>query len=523
MRLTDAAAPTGPSDLDEHRRALRSNVAAVRTIASAVERTLGPKGLDVMLVDRYGDLTISNDGATILGKMDAQHPASRLLIHAAQAQDEEVGDGTTSATVLAAALVEEGAARILEGVPVAKILEGLRAGVARAIEWLEQLAVPVNGLDDPLLSAAARIAARSDDRLAALAIQAAGMVPSDKLYGDRAFRLAGCVVAKEGAQDTVFAGLVIDKQRMNRQMPTTVHNARVLVVADALEPEKVDDGALTTEVGYRRHVALRDEFEANIRRLVDLGVNFLAVERSVDEIAEELLTENGVLVLRRLGRRDLAAIAEHCGAKPVMRAGLRRPVEELTNALGTADEVCEDERLGCIIVRGGGGTPAATILVGAGTAEVREERLRIARDAAAAVQAALRGGVVPGGGAAEISAIPTVTQRRNELSGLATYGAEAVLAALRRPLAQMAANAGFNPLEKVAQIVAQQETTRHYTLGLDFETGEPVDMVDMGVVDPAPVRTAALKTAAEIAEAILRIGVVIRMKAADKEAESLEP
>jgi chaperonin GroEL (HSP60 family) len=514
-----SASPGSLSDVDERRRALRSNASAVRTIASAVEGTLGPKGLDVMLVDRYGNVTITNDGSTILGRIDAQHPASRLLIHAARAQDEEVGDGTTTATVLAAALVEAGVAHILQGVPATKVIEGMRAGLQAALEWLGEAAVRVTSLDDPLLSAAAQVSARGNAALAELAVRAASIVPADKLLHDAAFRLGKCVIAHEGAADTVFEGLIIDKERMNRQMPQVVTDARVLVVADALEPEKVDDEALATEAGFRRHTALREEFEASIRGLVDLGVNFVAVERRVDEVAEELLTEAGVMVLRRLGRRDLAAILDHCGAKPIMRSGLRRGAEEIDRALGTAEEIAEDERLGFVSVRGGGGVPAATILVGAGTAEVKDERLRIVHDAASAVQAAAKGGVLPGGGAAEIGALAAVTRHRDELTGMAVYGAEAVLTALRRPLAQIVANAGLNPLEKVAQVVAQQSAAGNHALAIDCDTGAIADMLAAGIVDPAPVKLAALRTAGEIAEAILRIGVVIRMRAPQTGAE----
>jgi len=520
--MSEASPPPPISDIDERRRVLRSNAGAVRTIASAVEGTLGPKGLDVMLVDRYGEVTITNDGSTILGKIDAQHPASRLLIHAAQAQDEEVGDGTTTATVLAAALVEEGVDHILRGVPAMKVVEGMRAGIAAAVEWMNGAAERVEGLADPRLPAAARVSARGEGTPARLAVEAAAIVPQDRLLHDPAFRLGECVVAKEGAEDAVFAGLLIDKERMNRQMPRQLSGARMLVVADALEPEKIDDEALATESGFRRYTALREEFEANVRKLIDLGVNFVAVERGVDEVAEELLTEGGVMVLRRLGRRDIAALVDHCGAKPVMRAGLRRGAEEIAAALGRAEEIAEDERLGYVSIRGGGGSPAATILVGGGTAEVKEERRRIAHDAAAAVQATLRGGLLPGGGAAEMGAIPAVVACRDRLAGMAVYGAEAVIAALRRPLAQIVANAGFNPLEKVAHVAAEQAAKGNAGLAVDCDTGEVVDMPAAGIVDPALVKTAALRTAGEIAEAILKISVVIRMRAAGAEAKETE-
>ncbi|HJN17847.1 MAG TPA: TCP-1/cpn60 chaperonin family protein, partial [Armatimonadota bacterium] len=360
--MADAPHQIPGTDIDDRHGALRSNAAAVRTIASAVEGTLGPKGLDCMLVDPHGDVTITNDGATILGKIDAQHPASRLLIHAAKAQEDEVGDGTTTATVLAAALIEEGLVHVLRGVPPTKVIEGMRVGVEAAILSIGEAALRASDLEDPLLLNAARISARGNEGLARLAADAARMIPEEKLLNDPAFKLARRVVAKEGAEACVFDGLIIEKGRMNRQMPMQAGDAPVLVIADALEPEKLDDEALTTEVGFRRHQALREEFEANVRKLIDLGVKFIAVERRVDEIAEELLTDAGVMVARRMARRDISEILDHCGARALMRAGLRRSPEEIGGYLGHAASISEDERLGHICISGGRGAQAATIL-----------------------------------------------------------------------------------------------------------------------------------------------------------------
>ena len=513
--MADTPGQIPNSDIDERHSALRSNAAAIRTIASAVEGTLGPKGLDCMLVDRFNAVTITNDGAAILGKIDAQHPASRLLIHAAQAQDEAVGDGTTTATVLAAAMVEEGVAHILRGVPPTKVAEGLRAGVDAAVGHMEQTATRVSGLEDPLLLAAARVSARGNDEWASLAAEAARLVPEERLLGDPAFKLSKRVVAKEGADSRVVPGLVIDKERMNRQMPQQVCDAPVLVVADALEPEKLDEEALATEVGFQRHEALRQEFAETVERIIDLGVKLIAVERSVDPAAEALLTDAGAMVLRRMTRRDLAAILEHCGGKAVMRTGLRRDAEEIRAVLGHAECVEEDERLGQTIITGGSGAPTATIVIGAGTAEIRDERLRIAEDAASAVQAVARGGVLPGGGAAEVGAVPAVLEAKSRVNGMATYGVDAVAAALRAPLWQIITNAGFNPLEKGEDVIAAQVATGSRSLAMDCDTGDVVDMLEAGVVDPALVKVSALRTAAEIAEAVLRISIVIRMRDAE--------
>ncbi len=500
------------SEVDEHLAALVGNAAAVAAVASAVEGTLGPKGLNCMLVDRFGDVTITNDGSTILDKIDVSHPASKLLIQVARAQDREVGDGTTTATILASALISAGVDRVRQGVPVAKVVEGIAIGMRVAQEAILQATVEVSGIDDPLLQRAAFIAGREDAEIAGLALRAAAGVPEAQLLSDPAFRLADHTLAKEGAESQVVAGLVIDKEPMNRQMPGEVSPARVLLIDDALEPEVIEEEALRTEAGFQRYMELQSQFKDDLAALVLSGANAVFVRKGVCEPAEEALTGHGILVVRRMLARDLARLAEFTGGAVVKRSGLRRSPEELGQCLGHAEGVVHDRRLEHIRVTGGAAQPAATILVGAATREVREERQRIAQDAACAVQAAARGGVVPGGGAAELYAMRRVQMARQTMSGLAAYGVDCVVEALRRPLAQIVSNAGFNPLEKVEEAIAAGVTHDSAAYAVNCDSGEVVDMIQAGVVDPAPVKTHALRAAREVAEAILRISVVIRKK-----------
>ncbi|RJQ08141.1 MAG: chaperonin [Bacillota bacterium] len=499
------------AEVDEKLAALITNSSAVQAIASAVEGTLGPKGLDAMLVDRFGDVVITNDGITILSKIDTTHPAARMVIGIAKAQEDEVGDGTTTATVMAGTLLGEGVAQVAKGVPVARVIEGLRFGLDKAREAMDALSRPLDGPGDSLLHRVAFIAGREREDIADLVVDAARMVGAEKLR-ERHWKLLDTVVAKVGAENEVFMGVLVDKERLNKQMPREITDARVLVVDDALEPEEIEDEALGTEAGFQRYLELQREFRDNLTKLLALGVNFIVVDRGVDDVAEELLTDQGVMVLRRVSSREVRQVAEHCGARPVKRTTLKREPADLRRYLGSASRVYEDEKLGHVRILGGGGKPMATVLVGAATEEVVDERERIARDAAAAVQAAVRGGVVPGGGAAELAAARHVAQARRSLKGMAGYGVDCVIEALRRPLAQIVANAGFNPLEKVGDALAAQEETGNPSLGIDCDSGDVADMRDLGVVDPTVVKTYALKAAGEIAEAILRINTIIKKR-----------
>ena len=499
------------ADVDERLAALLSNAGAVRAVAASIEGTLGPKGLNCMLVDRFGEVTITNDGSTILEKVEASHPAARMLIRAARAQDDEVGDGTTTAAVLASALLAEGVGQVARGVPVTKVIEGIGIGIRKALEVVESAARPISGWDDPLLWQAAYISGRESADVADLVVRAARLVGEEKLK-DRAFRLADCVVAREGAENEVFTGLIVEKERMNRQMPRAVEDVRVLVIDDALEPEQIEDDALGTESGFARYVQLQNEFRDDVGKLVDLGISLVVAHKAVSDAAEDILTDAGVLVIRRASSKDVARIVEHTGARTIKRTGLWRPPEELRQFVGRCDRVYEDERLEHIRIIGGAGTPAATILVGAATREVKEERERIAEDAASAVQAVFAGGVVPGGGAVEIAASREVSAMRDTIKGMAAYGVDGVAEALKRPLGQIVSNSGFNPLEKVEDVTAAQAVEGKCSLAVNCDTGEVADMIEIGVVDPARVKIQALKAAAEIAEAILRINTIIKCR-----------
>lgn len=495
--------------------ALVTNSNAIQAICSAVEGTLGPKGLNCMLVDRFGDVTVTNDGSTILQKIDVNHPAAKMLINTAQAQDQEVGDGTTTATVVASALISEGVKHVAKGVPVTKILEGMRLGLETASRAFEDIGIRLKGLRDPLLLQAAFIAGRENSDLAGLAVKAGRLLGKEKLL-DPAFKLADSVLAKEGAQNEVLRGIVLNKQRMNRQMPRELKDVKVLIVDDALEPEEIEDDALGTEAGFQKYMELRNQFRAGLEKLVALGVGLVLVDKGVDDLAEGILTDAGVMVVRRVSSKDVAKVVEHTGARTIKRSSLSKPKEELALLLGFASEVYEDERLEQIRLLGGKGKPVATVLVGASTQEIKEERERIARDAASAVQASVRGGIVPGGGAAELAALRQVEAVRNQVKGMAVYGLDCVIEALKKPFTQIVANAGFNPLEKLGDVLASQVSQGKNSLAIDCNTGEIADMLELGVVDPAPVKLYALKAAGEIADAVLRINTIIRKREEDR-------
>lgn len=495
----------------ENITALATNYNAIRAVAAAIEGTLGPKGLDTMLVDQFGDVVITNDGVTILELMEANHPAARLLIKIAQAQQSEVGDGTTTAAILAGALVSEGVKQVTRGVPVARIIEGLKFGLQKALDVLKENSQPVNGVEDPRLRQVALVAGRGHEDLADLVVEAVKLMGKEKLE-DPAFKLSNTVVAREGISNEVFSGIILEKGRMNQQMPREVTGARVLIIDDALEPEEFEEGALSTETGVTRYLELKEQFKDNLAKIISAGTKLVLVDRGVDDLAEEMLTEAGIMVVQRVSYKELRKVAELTGARTIKRTGLKRPLDDFKRFLGYADQVYEDERLEQLRIIGGGGIPLATIVVGAATKEILGERQRMAKDAAAAVQAALKEGLVPGGGAIELVMSREVAKARSEVRGMAAYGVDCMIEALKRPFSQIVSNAGFNPLEKLGNVISVQSKIAKNSLAIDCETGEVSDMLEMGILDPTLVKIYALKAAAEVAEAILRIDKIIKKR-----------
>jgi chaperonin GroEL (HSP60 family) len=496
---------------DERLSTLLHNMHAVQAVAQSVEGTIGPKGLDTMLIDEDGGVIITNDGVTILEEMEVKHPAARLLIGLARSQQKEVGDGTTTATLLAAALVTEGVAQVQRGVPIAKVISGIELGIQEAVMKLQEAALPIESFTDERLFHIAYIAGREQEDIANLVINGAKLLGRDKML-EPDFSFSELVRAGEGAKNEVLDGVILQQRPLSREMPTSLHGVRLLVLNDALAPEEMDDEALGTEVGFQRYLQLKEEYRRNLEKLLALEVGAIVLDRSCDSIAEEFCLDHGILVLHRVFRSEREQVARYTGARSLKRIALSKSIHELSRSLGYAEKLEFDESLGQVRVLGGRGIPAATMVVGAATREVVGERERIAKDAAAAVQAAIRGGYLPGGGSIELYVSRHLEAWRSQVKGMEGFGVEAVAAALSRPFAQMIRNAGFNPLEKIEQVKAAQAELGKPSIGLDFDTGQCADMLESGVVDPALVKLHALQTAGEVSRAIMRIHTVIRKK-----------
>lgn len=499
---------------------LLNNANAARVISQAVEGTLGPKGLDIMMVDRFGDVVITNDGVTILNLMEVNHPAARMIINAAKAQQSEVGDGTTTTTIMAGALVAEGCQQVLKGVPVTRVIDGINQGVNKAIELVESNSRRLNDNDYEILFNVASIAGRGHNDLARLIVDGAMAIGINRLL-DPDYKFADAVLAREFANNEVIKGIVINKEPINKEMVTELEDVKILVIDDKLAPEEFEQEAIRTEAGFKYYLQAKERYQDNLLKIKDLGVNVVIVDRAIDDIAEEFFTQEGIIALHRVSTREIDRLCKYTGAKKIKRNSLNRSPEIIKSYLGLAQKIKVDEKLEHTIIYGGQVDNWVTVMIGAATEEIVDEKERMAKDAASALQAALRGGIVPGGGAIEIWLSTQLEDLAKDLDGMTSFGVSCVKEAIIRPFACMIENAGFNPLEKLGDVVAMQRKEGSF-IGVDCETGKLLNVVDYGIIDAAPVKIHAIKAAGEVAVAILRINTIIRMKSEDNHTHNFD-
>lgn len=489
--------------------ALTTNAEAVRALAHIVAGTFGPKGLDCMLVGEDGEIIITNDGATILKTIDTTHPVARIFINAIQLQEEKVGDGTTTVSLLAEALITEGVNQVLKGVPVIKVIDGIKLGVDNALRILAEAKIPIERVDSPLLEQIALISARGRHELADLVIKAARTLGNEYL-SKPGFRLADQIVAYEGGPTELIYGTIINREPLNKGMPRRVDDCKILIIDDALEPIKVDFQALGTEAGFNRQLHNQELLRESINQLARMGLKAVFSDRGISDQVESYLADLGIIGVQGVPRHEWERLAVFTGARPIKRDSLLKTAAEMEVLFGKAAAVIVDEDCRNIKVLGYPDQKMVTLLVGAYTKEITEEKERIVKDAAGAVQAAWCGGVVPGGGSVELG-IARLLNEKMPLD-LNRYGYACVIEALKRPIAQICSNAGFDTMEKLTQVLIAQEKTGSLGIGVNCETGKVEDLFQSGVCDPYLVKYHALQSAGEVVEGILRISTIVKMK-----------
>jgi archaeal chaperonin len=480
--------------------ALESNSNAVMAVADTVRTTLGPKGLDKLLIDQAMNRHVSNDGVTILLSLKAIHPVARMIVEIAERQEQLVGDGTTTAVVMAAEMIKEGKRLVKElGVHPTKVVEGIESGVKHSCQILVKEAKKIS-LNDMALEQIVKTSLSSKmdgQKLSPLVILALRSVGKNALYNESFdFDKSIMVIRRTNMDDRVVNGIILERKRIDPEMPLEIKDARVMIAKLDLKPVK--ESWLKENSKYEEILHMENDRVTKSKEIVDAilatGANtILIASPEVDEFVENFFVSRKVFAVR-ISTEEIEYLSRYTGAKPIrMIEDLKKP-----GILGQADRIYEEESNGVIYLENGSGRNIVTMIVSGTTKETSLERWRAAIDGVNAAEAALNNGVVAGGGAAELHLIEKVKNLR--LKGLEQVGLEVVTSALESIMRQILTNAGFNGLEKVMAAKASSDD-----FGIDIDTGETVDMWKKGVLDPLLVKTMALEAAGEIAKSVLRI------------------
>jgi thermosome len=512
------------------REAQRSNIDAAKVVAECVRSSLGPKGMDKMLIASFGDVTITNDGATILKEMDVQNPAAKMMVEVAKAQDQEVGDGTTTAVVLSSELLSKAEELIDRDVHPTIIVDGYRQATEKALQILDQMAIKVDPNDRKALkdvavtSQASKLLSENADFVADIAVDAILQVAEQSPQGWKVDIDDIKVEKKAGGSVTdtqLIKGVVIDKEVVHPGMPKSVKNPKIALLNTAIEVEKTEFDAKINIQRPEQMKAFLDEEEKMLKDMVQKvkasGANVLLCQKGIDDVAQHFLAKEGIAAVRRVSEKDMEKLAKATGAKMVINMDDLKPEN-----LGTA-ELFEERKIGddkMTFIEGCKNPKAVTILVRGGTERIVGEAERSIHDALCVVRDVVRDPrIVAGGGAPELEAAAQIKRWAEKLTGKEQLAAISYAEALEAIPMTLAENAGMDPIDILVDLRSRHEKGEKWA-GVDVYEGKAKDMTKINVYEPLAVKRQVVMSASEAASMILKIDDVI---AAGKPKEPAGP
>jgi len=505
------------------RDAQRNNILAAKVVAETVKTTLGPRGMDKMLVSSIGDAIITNDGATIMKELDVQHPAAKMLVEVAKTQDNEVGDGTTTAVVLTGELLEKAEKLLDKEVHPTVIVEGYKKASEKAKEILSSLAESIEPSDANTLRKIATTAmgtkgvSSAKDYLAKIAVDAALQVKETRDGKPRVDIDLVKVLKKHGKsleETELVKGIVIDKEIAHSQMPKRIENAKIALLNAKLEIEKTEFDAKINIDRPDQMKAFLDEEERMLKEMVDKiaesGANFVFCEKSIDDIALHFLSKRGIAAIKNMSSSDMEKVAKATGAKIVAS------VKDLTStSLGEAKTI-EETKIGddkLVYVRDAKNPLAVTIVIRGGTEHVVDEAERSIHDSLCVVRDAIEDGkIVAGGGATEAENSKQLREYAVKVGGREQLAIEAFSDSLESVPLALAENAGLDPIDILVELRAKHQTPADRWYGVNVFSGKIEDTKALNVLEPVRVKLQVVKSATEAASMILRIDDVVSAK-----------
>jgi len=508
------------------RDAQRNNIMAARTIAEAVKSSLGPKGMDKMLVDSSGDVTITSDGRTILDKMDIDHPAAKMMVEVAKTQDAEVGDGTTTVVIVAGELLGKAEDLINKGVHPTVIVEGYSKAADKALETLEKIAIPVKPTGKEFLekvaatSMASKLVSENKEQLAEIAVEAVLHV-AQKVGDEYKVDLDDIMVEKKpgesAAETKLIEGLVLDKEVVHSGMPKRVEKAKIALLESALEIEKTEfDAKINIERPEQMESFMREEenmLKEMVEKIVASGANVVVCQKGIDDMVQHFLARKGILAVRRAKKSDMEKLGKATGGKVVTN------LEGLTESdLGYA-ELVEERKIGddkMTFIEGCKNPHSVAILIRGGTERFVDEAERSVHDALCVVRDVVQEPkILAGGGSPEMEIARALRGYAETLPGREQLAVQSFGEAMEIVPLTLGENAGLDPIDILSALRASHEKGEKWA-GVDVFAGKIKDMWKLGVYEPLAVKKQIIKSATEAATMLLRIDDVIaagKMKA----------
>ena len=501
------------------RDAQQNNIAAAKLVAELVRSSLGPRGLDKMLVDSLGDVTITNDGATILKEIDVQHPAAKMMVEISKTVDNEVGDGTTSSVVFGGALLAKAEELLKKDVHSSVIVEGYQAAAEKTLEIYSEMAKKIKPDDQESLlkiaitSMQSKLISEDSDILSKVVVDAILKIVTKK--GETySVDLENIKVEKKSGssiQDTqIVKGIVLDKEIVHSGMPTKIENAKIALLNSALEIEKTE---MSSEIRItdptQMQMFLEEEnrmLKTMVDKLHDIGTNVLICQKGIDDIAQHYLAKHGILAVRRVKESDMIKLGKATGGRVISN------LDDLSEKdLGTADLVHQKkiESDKWVFVEGCKHPQSVTLLIRGGSQRVIDEVDRSIHDALMVVKDVIeKPEIVAGGGAPESYAASQLKDWADSFDGREQLAIKKYAEALETIPLTIAENAGMDPIDTMANLRAKQNQGRKWT-GIDARNTKIADMLSIDVVEPIAVKEQIIKSATEAACMILRIDDVI--------------
>ena len=505
------------------RTAHANNIMAARAVADAVRSTLGPKGMDKMLVDSMGDIVMTNDGATILKELDIEHPAAKMIVEISKTQDNECGDGTTSAVVIAGELLKKAEALIEQNVHPTVIANGYKLAAQESVKILKGIGVKVSPTDKKTLKLVAMTAMTGKsvgdekDALASLAVEAVSSIAQER-DGKYTADIDNIQVEKKHggsvADTELIKGMILDKERVHPRMPKTMKGAKIALIDSALEIKKTEVEAKIQIRDPMQMQKFLDEEENTIKGMVDKikksGANVVMCEKGIDDLAQHYMAKEGLYAVRRVKRSDMEKMAKATGGKVVTN------LDDLTaSELGKAQTV-EEVKIGdsdMTYVTGCKNPKAVSVLVRGGTEHVVDEAERALHDALKVVSVAIEDGVVvAGGGAPEIELSLRLRDYGQSVGGREQLAIEAFAEALEIIPWTLAENAGMDAINVLIELKNTHTKKGGQASGVDVMENKVSDMMKANVIEPLRVKRQAIESATEVASMVLRIDDVIASK-----------